>query len=65
MWKVPVLISGFGKINYPSICPLSPRRGHAFCEAHCVKAIQLGFPTELREFYKSCGVNDRNINEGL
>ena len=22
-------------INYPSICPLSPRRGHAFCPSHC------------------------------
>lgn len=65
MWKVPVSISGFGKVNYPSICPLSPKRGKAFFEAHCAKANQFGFPTELRSFYKHCGVFGRNIDEGL
>ena len=64
MWKVPVEISGFGKINYLSVCPLSPKRGHAFCEAHCKKANQLGFPSELRSFYKHCGISDGNIING-
>lgn len=65
MWKVPVSIAEFGNVNYPCICPLSPKRGHAFCETHCEKAHQLGHPTELRQFYKHCGVSDANINEGL
>ncbi len=65
MWKVPVTIHGFGKINYPSVCPLSPKRGQAFCEAHCGKANQLGIPTELRKFYRSCGVSGASVDEGL
>ena len=64
MWKVPVEIGGFGKINYPAVCPLSPKRGHAFCEVHCERANQLGFSSELRSFYKHCGVSDRNIING-
>ena len=39
MWKVPVRIDGYEKqINYPSICPLSPERGKAFCTNHCATA---------------------------
>ena len=34
MWKVPMTVSGFGDVNYPTICPLSPDRGHAFCKSH-------------------------------
>ena len=28
---------------------MSPKRGHAFCEEHCLKSSSLGIPTELRE----------------
>lgn len=65
MWKVPVSLEGFGKINYPSVCPLSPKRGHAFCEAHCEKAQTLGYVTELKKFLERCGVSGKNVNEGL
>ncbi len=65
MWKVPVSIEGFGAINYPDICPLSPKRGHAFCEEHCLKSSSLGVPTELREFYRYCGVASMDIKSGL
>jgi hypothetical protein len=34
MWKVPVALEGYGKINYPSVCPLTPVRGKGFCDAH-------------------------------
>jgi hypothetical protein len=51
MWKVPIEVSGFGKINYPNICPLSPKRGHAFCDKHCENATSLGYPTMLRESF--------------
>jgi hypothetical protein len=64
MWKVPIELVGFGKINYPSICPLTPKRGHAFCEKHCKNAQTQGYPTKLREFLKRCGVSDRNVEEG-
>ena len=65
MWKVPVSIPGFGKVNYPSICPLSPKRGHAFCPTHCEKGQALGYPTELRAFFKKCGVDGKDIDQGL
>ena len=58
-------IPGFGKINYPSVCPNSPKRAHAFCEKHCAKARQLGYPAELKEFYKHCGVNNVDVTSGL
>ncbi len=65
MWKVPVVIPGFGKINYPSVCPLSPKRGQAFCPMHCEKAQALGYATELRMFLKRCGVGDSNVANGM
>lgn len=58
MWKVPVIVPGFGEAKYPNICPLSPKRGHAFCERHCQIAVAAGYPSELRLFLKKCGVPD-------
>jgi hypothetical protein len=29
--------------------------GKAFCAPHCEKVTELGYPTNLREFLKSCG----------
>jgi hypothetical protein len=28
--------------------------GKAFCQAHCLKVAELGYPTDLKEFLKSC-----------
>ena len=64
MWKVPIKLPQFGEINYPKICPLSPKRGHAFCEAHCTQAQLQGYPTELRPFLKQCGLVKEHIEEG-
>ena len=64
MWKVHAEVPGFGKANYPAICPLSPKRGHAFCQAHCEQAQELGYPTLLREFLKKCGISEKNVDEG-
>jgi hypothetical protein len=64
MWKVPIHIEGFGKVNYPSVCPLSPKRGHAFCDAHCKNAEMLGYPSKTNKFFKNCGVMDTTIEEG-
>jgi hypothetical protein len=64
MWKVPVSVSGFGKINYPSICPLSPKRGHAFCNEHSEKAQAMGYETGLRDLYKKCGVTGVEVDQG-
>ena len=65
MWKVPITLAGFGTINYPSVCPLSPKCGHAFCEEHCRKASLLGYPTELKPFLNECGLSSGNLDEGL
>ena len=65
MWKVPVSIPGFGNVNYPNVCPVSPKRGHAFCEKHCIKACEMGFPSELRKFYQHCGINKADIDAGI
>ena len=64
MWKVPVSIPGFGNVNYPSVCPVSPKRCHAFCEKHCAKANKLGCPSVLREFYQHCGISKGDIDKG-
>ncbi|CAB3993607.1 Hypothetical predicted protein [Paramuricea clavata] len=63
MWKVPVVIEGFGKINYPSVCPLTPVRGKAFCDAHVKVAEKQQIKTDLREFLKSCGSNENDCCE--
>jgi hypothetical protein len=65
MWKVPVSIEEFGPVNYPSVCPLSPKRGHAFCKTHCEKAQKLGIPDGLKDFYRYCGVTNTELNTGL
>ncbi len=65
MWKVPVSIPRFGNVNYPNICPVSPKRGHVFCEKHCNKAREMGFPSELRQFYQHCGMNKADIDAGI
>jgi len=65
MWKVPVSVPGFGNANYPCICPISPRHGHAFCEKHCKMAQAAGYPSELRRFLKKCGVPDADKFAGL
>ena len=63
MWKVPVKVDGFnGPINYPSICPLTPARGKAFCSAHIREAKELSIPTDIKEFLQSKEAN--NDGEG-
>ena len=64
MWKVPITLPGFGEINYPRICPLSPKRGHAFCIQHCKQAALLGFQTELRPFLERCGMSKDDVEQG-
>ena len=36
--------------------------GQAFCESHCVRVAELGYPTDLKKFLKSCG-NENQTNE--
>lgn len=64
MWKVPVTVPGFGDVNYPTICPSSPERGHAFCKSHCMMAKAAGYPSELRPFLEKCGVMDVDLFTG-
>ena len=58
MWKVPIEIDGFQNlINYPSICPLSPMRGQAFCTVHCEMARSVAIPHGIHDFLKYCGLS--------
>ena len=36
--------------------------GKAFCEAHCEKVAELGYPTDLKDFLKSCGNERQQVN---
>ena len=60
MWHVPIQVQGFNKpLNYPSICPLSPERGMAFCKEHCSIASESGLPTGLQDFLKCCSTKEK------
>ena len=60
MWHVPIQVQGFTKpLNYPSICPLSPQKGMAFCQEHCVVATKAGLPTGLHDFLKCCSTDEK------
>ena len=39
--------------------------GKAFCTSHCKKVEDLGYPTNLREFLKSCGTEADAIEPDL
>ena len=47
----------------PHICTKSPLSGQAFCEDHCSVIKQMGFPTGLRPFIKSCGADPVNYTK--
>ena len=36
--------------------------GKAFCEIHCVKVAELGYPTDLKEFLKSCSNEKQSVD---
>jgi len=44
----------------PQACPSAPLHGKAFCRVHCEAAEQLGQPTDLRGFLKSCKTDPNN-----
>ena len=63
MWKVPDMIQGFGKINYPFVCRLTPVRGKAFCPAHVEIAEKQKIQTDIRACLKFCGLSDEENRE--
>ena len=36
--------------------------GQTFCESHCVRVAELGYPTDLKKFLKSCGNENQTVN---
>ena len=36
--------------------------GKAFCEAHCTKVAELGYPVDLKEFLKSCSNEKQSVD---
>ena len=55
----------------PNVCTSSPAHNQAFCKEHCAIVKHMGYPTELREFLKSCardgeeGINPDNYTKGM
>ena len=46
----------------PAVCTNSPLNGKAFCETHCTSISQLGYPTDLKEFLKSCSNTQQSVD---
>ena len=42
----------------PTVCTESPAFGKAFCSVHCEKVEALGYPSNLRQFLKSCATDN-------
>ena len=60
------IVCGRFQLQFPSLEMLTTQvYGHAFCEKHCMQASKLGYPAELKAFYKHCGVSKVNINSGM
>ena len=36
--------------------------GKAFCVSHCVKVAELGYPTDLKEFLRSCSAARQTVD---
>ena len=47
----------------PSVCPDSPKYGHAFCDKHIEASKALNVPTLLNDFIKFCGANPDSLNK--
>ena len=47
----------------PHVCTKSPMSGKAFCGEHCKLMENLGIPTGLQPFIKSCGANPANYSK--
>ena len=46
----------------PAVCTNSPLNGKAFCETHCISISKLGYPTDLKEFLKSCSNMHQSVD---
>ena len=47
----------------PSVCPDSPKYGHAFCDKHVEATKALNVPTLLNDFISFCGANPDSLNK--
>ena len=36
--------------------------GKAFCASHCTKVAELGYPTDLKEFLRSCSNRNQTVD---
>ena len=65
MYPVPVIISGYEKeINYPAVCPRSPKYGLAFCDQHFSLVERKGIPVKLKPFLEYCNKKNKgNFSE--
>ena len=47
----------------PQVCPEPPEYGSGFCSVHSKEVKNLGKPTKLKEFLKSCGTDPENYSK--
>ena len=71
LWKLsyPIcMISVSGGVSedmqsyIPMVCTNSPATGQAFCVSHCASVAQLGYPTDLKDFLKSCSNTRQSVD---
>ena len=52
MYPVITKLEGLKQLNYPDVCTEEPKYGKAFCEHHCVVALNNSIPSDLKEYIK-------------
>lgn len=62
MFPVDVKIPGYEKeINYPNICPLTPKHQSAFCPRHHNIVENKDIPTNVKQFLLHCRKKKQGI----
>ena len=46
----------------PMVCSKSPAPSKAFCMSHCDEVMKLGYPSDLKEFLRSCGSSNQPVD---
>ena len=46
----------------PVVCSNSPAPSKAFCMSHCDEVMKLGYPSDLKEFLRSCGSSNQPVD---
>lgn len=58
MFPVTARLPGIPSLNFPDVCTEQLMPKSAFCPNHTEMAAAKGYPTNIKEFLKYCGVNN-------